>query len=214
MLAINALQSEQEDAMEKLLDPYEDSALMQFLTYGRHLEGSSKKRIKRIQKLAEHYKLAKDILWYRCDVSSPSFNLQVPPKELRNHIVAKAHLFGHFGKTSTFNYLKDKYYWPKMIDDVKQITNKCEVCLRNNHSKIMQHPAIAIPVNEIFQRIGIDLVLGLPETEDGFKGILVVTEYLTKFPYAVPIKSKTSEEIASHLMVYISIFGPPKEILS
>jgi transposase InsO family protein len=75
-------------------------------------------------------------------------------------------------------------------------------------------PAQALPVKGIFDRIGIDLVLGLPLTVDGYKGILVITEYLSKFPYAVPIRSKTADEIAEKLWAYISIFGPAKEIIS
>ena len=41
-----------------------------------------------------------------------------------------------------------------------------------------------------------------------------MTEYLSKFPYAVPIKSKSAEEIGRELWEYISIFGPPKQIIS
>ena len=41
-----------------------------------------------------------------------------------------------------------------------------------------------------------------------------LSEYLSKYPYAVPIKSKRANEIASHLFRYISLFGPPKELLS
>jgi hypothetical protein len=44
-----------------------------------------------------------------------------------------------------------------------------------------------------------DLLFGLPMTKDSFKGILVIAEYLSKFPYAVPIKSKEAIEIARHL---------------
>ena len=58
------------------------------------------------------------------------------------------------------------------------------------------------------------VVTGLPTTTEGFNGLLVITEYLTKYPYAVPIKSKTADEIAEKLLVYISLFGPPKTILS
>ena len=56
------------------------------------------------------------------------------------------------------------------------------------------HPAIAIDPISVFDRIGIDLVLGLPVTEEKFLGILVITEYLTKFPYVVPIRSKEANE--------------------
>lgn len=39
-------------------------------------------------------------------------------------------------------------------------------------------------------------------------------EYLTKYPFAVPIKSKSAEEIAKHFFHYISMFGAPKIILT
>ena len=87
-------------------------------------------------------------------------------------------------------------------------------CLRGDTKPVITHPAIALLVLDIFDRIGIDLVFGLPLTEDGYHGCLIITEYLTKYPWAVPIKSKTAIEIAKHLFHYISIFGPPKEMLS
>ncbi len=63
-------------------------------------------------------------------------------------------------------------------------------------------------------RIGIDLVGGLPDTPSGYKGILVITDALSKYPFAVPIRTKTAQEIAEKLFTYISLFGPPKIILS
>ena len=57
-------------------------------------------------------------------------------------------------------------------------------------------------------------ILRLPLTEDGYHGFLIITEYLTKYPWAVPIKSKTAVEIAKHVFHYISIFGLPKEMFS
>jgi hypothetical protein len=52
----------------------------------------------------------------------------------------------------------------------------------------------------LFVRLGADLVLGLPLTEEGYNGILLITEYLTKFPHGFPIKTKTAQEIAERLL--------------
>jgi hypothetical protein len=57
-----------------------------------------------------------------------------------------------------------------------------------------------------------DIVLGLPETRNGSVGLLVFTEYLSKYPSVYPIKTKSANEVAKCLMDYISIFGPPKEL--
>ena len=40
------------------------------------------------------------------------------------------------------------------------------------------------------------------------------TEYLTKFPHVYPIKSKSADEVASKLLDYISIYEPPKILIS
>ena len=66
----------------------------------------------------------------------------------------------------------------------------------------------------IFDRIGIDLVLGLPETVDGYLGVLVIVEYLTKYGWAFPIKSKQANEIAELLWNFFCAYGPAKEIIS
>lgn len=78
----------------------------------------------------------------------------------------------------------------------------------------MEHPAKALEVTGLFDRIGLDLTFGLPESPEGYIGLMVITEYLSKYPYAVPIKSKNSEEIARRLWDYICLFSPPKVILT
>jgi hypothetical protein len=61
---------------------------------------------------------------------------------------------------------------------------------------------------------GMDLLFGLPPTAEGYTGIVVITEYVTKFPYAAPIKSKCSAGIAEKLFEYVSLFGPPNSWVS
>ena len=101
-----------------------------------------------------------------------------------------------------------------MIEDVTRIVKECLTCQRHQKIRPLNHPAKALEVDGVFDRVGIDLVFGLPPTEEGFKGVVVFTEYLTKYPYAAPIKSKSAEEIAEHFLTYISFFGPPKVLLS
>lgn len=60
---------------------------------------------------------------------------------------------------------------------------------------------------------GMDLIFGLPTTDEGYTGIIVITEYVTKFPYAAPIKTKSSTEIAEKFE-YVSLFGPPHNWVS
>lgn len=101
-----------------------------------------------------------------------------------------------------------------MLEDVSEVVQQCLPCQRHHKVRAFNHKANATEITGIFDRIGIDLVLGLPVTPEGYNGILVITEYLSKYPYAVPIKSKESGEIETELWNFITLFGPPKAILS
>ena len=204
----------QEDISPKSLDPYEDDYLLYYLRHGKHKAGTSKKQVKRVLKEAEVFKWEDMMLKYKASPEEEEHNLIVPPKEERTDIVLRAHLLGHFQIQSTYDRLKEKYYWKNMIEDVKKVISKCLPCIRHQKVPEKEHRAIAIQAKAIFELAGIDLVFGLPETEKGYKGVMVVTEYVSKYPWAVPIRSKTAEEVAEKLFIYISIFGPPKEIIS
>jgi hypothetical protein len=66
----------------------------------------------------------------------------------------------------------------------------------------------------LFDRVGIDLVFGLPLTLEGFKGILLITDYLSKYPFVFCIKFKQAIEIATRFLEFISYFGQPNVPLS
>jgi hypothetical protein len=139
--------------------------------------------------------------------------LLVPRPSDRIEVATKAHVMGHFQKKATLERLKEDYYWKNMELDVIRVIDQCENCNRNQLAPVISHPAIAIPVINIFDRINIDLVFGLPEVDD-YVGIFIVTEALTKYVYAVEIKTKTASECAEKLWLYISQFGPPNTIIS
>ena len=101
-----------------------------------------------------------------------------------------------------------------MLQDITGFIKACDECQRNERSQVLDHEARNLPISGIFDMIGIDLVFGLPETSDGFTGLMVVTEYLSKYPFVKPIKTKSALEIAHLLWQYVCLFGPPKVILS
>jgi hypothetical protein len=62
--------------------------------------------------------------------------------------------------------------------------------------------------------VSVDLVFGFPESNAGYKGLLVCVEQLSKFPVAYPIKSKNKEEIAEKLLDYFSNYGCSSHLIS
>jgi RNase H-like domain found in reverse transcriptase/Reverse transcriptase (RNA-dependent DNA polymerase)/Integrase zinc binding domain/Ty3 transposon capsid-like protein/gag-polyprotein putative aspartyl protease/Zinc knuckle len=212
IIAAQVLETDEDTA--KVLDPFDDSNLLYYLQHRQHTNGVSKRQCKRIEKLAQQYQLT-DQLYYRRDINAPIYRYTVPIKAKRHGIIETAHLLGHFDTITTLHRLQEEYFWPKMTQDVQNFVHRCLTCQRVNSGATQHHPAQALPVEFLFDRIGIDLVLGLPNNNPmQYNGILVITEYLSKYPFAVPIQSKNASEIATHLLFFISLFGPPKTILS
>ena len=209
-----ALQTKTETVPLETTDPFKNDELMHFIIHRKHHPGVGTKQCKRIATVSPLYTAANDKIWYTAERSNSTGSLEVPPLTLRTEIIERAHLLGHFQAETTYNRLKSIYYWPTMEDDIKHVISKCIPCKRNQSAPVQSHSALALPITGVFERVGMDLVFGLPETTDGYKGIMVLTEYLTKYPYAVPIRSKCADEIATHLFGFISFFGPPKILLS
>jgi hypothetical protein len=150
---------------------------------------------------------------FRRDIGSTKW-LIVPPVDQRNELVRRCHLLGHFQVGTTLRRLQDSYYWKNMDQDVKCIVGRCMTCQRHERVPAVNHPALAIEVTGIHDRISVDLILGLPQTDEGYLGIITICESLSKRVEAYPIKSKAMGEISRHVWNYISRYGPPKECLS
>src|SRR5437764_12192622 len=79
-----------------------------------------------------------------------------------------------------------------MYNDTKEYVKYCDKCQRRGQKggKSYLNP---IRVGEPFERIGIDFVGPLERTRKGNRYILVVTDYLTKWPEAKPIPIKNQD---------------------
>ncbi len=76
-------------------------------------------------------------------------------------------------------------------------------------------PLIPLPIIEVpFEQIGMDLVGPLPKSARGHEHILVIVDYATRYPEAIPLRKATSKAIAQELFLLCSRVGIPSEILT
>ncbi len=72
-------------------------------------------------------------------------------------------------------------------------------------------PLIPLPIIEVpFERIGMNLVGPLPKSARGHEHILVIIDYATRYPEAVPLRKATARK----LFLLCSRVGIPTEILT
>ena len=144
----------------------------------------------------------------------------VVPKVYRTLVFKLAHsapLAGHQGKSRTLSRIQKHFFWPGMVAEVNRWTASCDICQRtSDKGRVRPAPMVPLPViGEPFARCAIDLVGPIiPASAGGYRYILVLTDFATKWPEAVPLKSISTEAVADALLGIFTRLGVPKEVLS
>ena len=122
---------------------------------------------------------------------------------------------GHLGRKKTLDPLLQRFYWPGIINDVADYCKRCPACQKVGQKPGKQARLIPLPIiEEPFRRIAMDIVGPLERTKTGHKYILVICNYATRYPEAVPLKNIEAETIAEELTKVLSRVGVPEEILT
>ncbi len=141
-------------------------------------------------------------------------NGEIIPEDMRQALIERAHLAGHFGTTAIIKALiYVNKTWPNMSDQVRRHVGTCIPCQRYNIGQHGFHPLTAIHAELPFDHIAIDLKQ-LPTSADGFNYILVIVDVCTRFVFLRALKDKTSVSIAQSLLNVFFDIGFPRTIQS
>ena len=130
--------------------------------------------------------------------------------------MAHTHLLGaHLGMDKTRERVVARFYWPGVRRDVERYCQECAECQRVAPRGGERSPLIPMPIIETpFERIALDIVGPLPKTSRGHRYLLVILDYATRYPEALPLRAATSKAVARELTLLFSRVGLPKEILT
>ena len=167
-----------------------------------------------------HFSLRRDRL-YRVsrDTQTEEITTQlVVPKSRREIVFQAAHynpMAGHMGCEKTLNRVMARFYWPGIWADVHRWCASCPECQLVNQPAIPRAPLWPLPLMEVpFERIGMDLIGPFHRSARGYRFVLVLVDYATRYPEAVPLRTISAKGVAQALFQVISRVGIPKEILT
>ncbi|UYV69577.1 hypothetical protein LAZ67_6004008, partial [Cordylochernes scorpioides] len=147
-------------------------------------------------------------------------HLLVIPKHLRLELLKSLHdapTAGHLGFSKTYERVKNKYFWPGLLRDIRKYVAHCKECQRKKQST-QKPPGLlkAIPpATSPFQRVGMDLLGRFPKSDNGNKWIIVCTDYLTRFAVTKALPTGEAKEAAKFLMEDVVLkHGAPREIIT
>ena len=140
------------------------------------------------------------------------------PRSRREMIFQAAHynpMAGHLGYDKTLNRIMARFYWPGIRAEVRRWCASCPECQLVNPPAIPRAPLRPLPLVEVpFDRVGMDIIGPLERSAQGYRFVLVLIDYATRYPEAIPLRNISARSVAQALFHVISRVGIPKEILT
>ena len=110
-----------------------------------------------------------------------------------------------------------RYFWSGMNDDIINHTGKCLNCkLRKSYQRKPKVPLMKYTdTSRPLDRVHVDLTGPLPKTKLGNRYIMVIKDYLTKYVWLIPLKTKTAMEVAEAFVgEFVCQAGIPGRLVS
>ncbi|KAK9879484.1 hypothetical protein WA026_006553 [Henosepilachna vigintioctopunctata] len=107
----------------------------------------------------------------------------------------------HFGISKTLARITEHYYWPKIKQSVRKYCLNCNVCKANKSSNQARMGLMGSykMINFPFQLISLDLMGPFPKSKQGYKYLLVVSDWFTKFIFVHPLREANAKGVMNFM---------------
>lgn len=176
-----------------------------------HAVQNGSPNVKILWKMREQLRIRGDALYF---MDGEHYRLVVPIKE-REKLITDLHAtVGHGGVDKVLFVARKNYYWPGMDKEIQLQVKSCLPCQLNKgkppkDKAPFQHKVVREP----FERIAMDISGPYQPSRHGYRFILAIIDYFSKYPVLIPLKRTDAETVAKKTMKYwIAIFGTPRVI--
>jgi len=138
------------------------------------------------------------------------------PAGLRQRVMTLAHagvMSGHQGVHRTLERVIKSFWWPGMSNDVNLFCHSCDICRRTvSKGRIPKVPLRKMPIIDTpVKRVAVDLAGEIfPASSRGYRYILTVVDYATRYPEPVPLKNISTITVAEALVSIFPELAYPK----
>ena len=117
---------------------------------------------------------------------------------------------GHRGRDAVLGHIRERFWWPKMYESVRDHVRSCDQCQRRHTGKEKEISRPTVP-SRLFQKVGIDLV-HLGEGSGPFPYLIVARDDLSNWVEATHVGSKHAEKIKKFIeQDLVCRYGPVME---
>eukprot|EP01083_Nonionella_stella_P144882 453096_1 len=141
----------------------------------------------------------------------------VVPDALHYSVLRWAHGNVHHGEDRILNQLAERFWWPKMREEVHKMVSTCHVCQsakKGRNIPLHSGRIQTFAANKPFELISIDICGPLPQTATNNRYIVSMIDKYSRFCLLVPVPDIKTITVINAYERWISLFGPPKAVLS
>lgn len=145
---------------------------------------------------------------YKPDPVSEVLTVPILPECLHLQAIVRCHdipTAGHQGSEKTLKRLQTEAYWVGMGQEVQQYCRECATCQKSKLPSPTKVPLTNVPIGRPWQMIAVD-ILEVPLSSNNNRYLLVVQDYFTKWPEAIPLPDQTASRITKVLTKIFSIY--------
>lgn len=123
---------------------------------------------------------------------------------------------GHYGTERTIARIATRYFWPGMRGEIARYVKNCIECQRFKASNLKPAGLLQTTTSkQRFEIISVDLFGPLPQTEDGYRWILIAEDVASRWTEIFKLKDATAEACAVLLIEEVFFrYGIPRRIKS
>lgn len=144
----------------------------------------------------------------------------VVPESVRNSVLEECHNHpsaGHMGMKKTKLRILERYYWPGVGKDVDKFVKSCVTCKQVKYPTSKRQGLMGKfkDVTRPFQMLSIDLMGPLPRSTKQNAWLLVITDWVTKFPLLFTLRTATAAKIVDIVEKNVFLlFGVPEIVIA
>ena len=163
----------------------------------------------------------KNVLYWKLHTEDTmkASSVLVLPISLRSTVLSHLHnarVSGHLGRKKTLEKVRERYSWVGCAADVAQWCKTCLTCQQKGKPlKSQKAPQKLYNLAAPLERMSLDIMGPLPESNRGNRYILCVGDYFTKWITAIPLPNQEVSTVATALLENIfTVFGLPNQLHS
>ena len=136
------------------------------------------------------------------------------PRQIRKEVLNLLHdEWGHFCEQTTFELVRDRFYWPGYEIETRRYVRGCETCQRTAPPRLKGFNSTDMTPTGVNELVEWDITGPIKDAEGTSWYLLVMLDLYSKWVEVTPLEDTSAASVAATFhREWISRYGPPRQL--